>query len=154
MKESQPLPAIAVSLATSLVAAPYLLIRNDYHKKVAPLSKGAYALHDFILLWGLEDFISLPALVSKLKKSFLLSLITKKVSFIAPTYTKGIKAPCIGCWIRDPRSRLDQHPAERGQSLEATGWETKRTPRVFFSSSRPRSSTKRGISIMDPMINH
>lgn len=68
MKESQPLPAIAVSLATSLVAAPYLLIRNDYHKKVAPLSKGAYALHDFILLWGLEDFISLPALVSKLKK--------------------------------------------------------------------------------------
>ena len=33
MKESKPLPAIAVSLATSLVAAPYLLIRNDYHKK-------------------------------------------------------------------------------------------------------------------------
>lgn len=28
MKESQPIPAIAVSLATSLVAAPYLLIRN------------------------------------------------------------------------------------------------------------------------------
>lgn len=27
MKESQPIPAIAVSLATSLVAAPYLLIR-------------------------------------------------------------------------------------------------------------------------------
>ena len=91
MKESQPLPAIAVSLATSLVAAPYLLIRNDYHKKVAPLSKGAYALHDFLLLWGLEDFISLPALVSKLKKSFLLSLITKKVSFIAPTYTRGCR---------------------------------------------------------------
>jgi hypothetical protein len=36
MKESQPIPAIAVSLATSLVAAPYLLIRNDYHKKAAP----------------------------------------------------------------------------------------------------------------------
>ena len=35
MKESQPIPAIAVSLATSLVAAPYLLIRNYYHKKVA-----------------------------------------------------------------------------------------------------------------------
>ncbi|GKB84982.1 hypothetical protein Tco_0957254 [Tanacetum coccineum] len=46
MKESQPIPAIAVSLATSLVVAPYLLIRNDYHKKVAPISKGAYALHD------------------------------------------------------------------------------------------------------------
>lgn len=55
MKESQPIPAIAVSLATSLVAAPYLLIRNYYHKKVAPLSKGAYALHDFIMLWGFED---------------------------------------------------------------------------------------------------
>ncbi|WZY88468.1 hypothetical protein YC2023_045203 [Brassica napus] len=26
----------------------------------------------------------------------------------------------LGCWIRDPRSRLDQHPAERGQPLEAT----------------------------------
>ena len=36
MKESKPIPAIAVSLATSLVAAPYLLIRNYYHKKVAP----------------------------------------------------------------------------------------------------------------------
>jgi hypothetical protein len=40
MKESQPIPAIAVSLATSLVAAPYLLIRNYYHKKVAPISRG------------------------------------------------------------------------------------------------------------------
>ena len=50
MKESQPIPAIAVSLATSLVAAPYLLIRNYYHKKVAPISKGAYALHDFLIL--------------------------------------------------------------------------------------------------------
>ena len=49
MKESQPIPAIAVSLATSLVAAPYLLIRNDYHKKVAPISKGAYALHSLPL---------------------------------------------------------------------------------------------------------
>lgn len=39
MKESQPIPEIAVSLATSLVAAPYLLIRNYYHKKVAPVSK-------------------------------------------------------------------------------------------------------------------
>ncbi|KAF3452247.1 hypothetical protein FNV43_RR08345 [Rhamnella rubrinervis] len=45
----------------------------------------------------------------------------------------------LGCWIRDPRSRLDQHPAERGQPLEATGWETKRTLRVFLSASRPRS---------------
>lgn len=40
MKESQSIPAIAVSLATSLVAAPYLLIRNYYHKKVAPLVRG------------------------------------------------------------------------------------------------------------------
>lgn len=39
MKESQPIPEIAVSLATSLVAAPYLLIRNYYHKKVAPLER-------------------------------------------------------------------------------------------------------------------
>lgn len=39
MKESQSIPAIAVSLATELVAAPYLLIRNYYHKKVkSPLS--------------------------------------------------------------------------------------------------------------------
>lgn len=44
--ERKPIPAIAVSLATSLVAAPYLLIRNYYHKKVAPIPipKGAYAL--------------------------------------------------------------------------------------------------------------
>ena len=55
MKESQSIPAIAVSLATSLVLAPYLLIRNYYHKKVAPLSSGAYALHDFLMLWGIED---------------------------------------------------------------------------------------------------
>ena len=48
MKESQPIPAIAVSLATSLVAAPYLLIHNYYHKRVAPISKGAYALHYFL----------------------------------------------------------------------------------------------------------
>ena len=74
MKESQPIPAIAVSLATSLVAAPYLLIRNYYHKKVAPFSKGAYALHNFLMLWGPEDLISLPTLVSKLKKPFSLSL--------------------------------------------------------------------------------
>jgi len=53
MKESQPIPAIAVSLATSLVAAPYLLIRNYYHKKA--LSKRAYALYYFIMLWGIED---------------------------------------------------------------------------------------------------
>ena len=38
--------------------------------------------------------------------------------------------------IRDPRSRLDQNPAERGQPLEATGWETKRRLRLFLSSSR------------------
>ena len=45
MKESQPIPAIAVSLATSLVAAPYLLIRNYYHKKVSPISKGAKEMY-------------------------------------------------------------------------------------------------------------
>lgn len=61
MKESQPIPAIAVSLATSLVAAPYLLIRNDYHKKVAPISKGAYALHDFLMLWQRLNLASNPS---------------------------------------------------------------------------------------------
>ncbi|GJV37093.1 hypothetical protein Tco_1409570 [Tanacetum coccineum] len=57
----------------------------------------------------------------------------------------------LGCWIRDPRSRLDQHPTERGQSLVAIGWETKRTLGLFLSSSCPRSrsNTKRGISILD-----
>lgn len=38
MKESQP--AIAVSLDTSLVAAPYLLIRNYYHKKEKGKTRG------------------------------------------------------------------------------------------------------------------
>uniref|UniRef100_A0A151UE45 NADH-ubiquinone oxidoreductase 49 kDa subunit n=1 Tax=Cajanus cajan TaxID=3821 RepID=A0A151UE45_CAJCA len=52
----------------------------------------------------------------------------------------------LGCWIRDPRSRLDQHPAERGQPLEATSWETNRTLRVFLSSSRPRSSTDKPLT--------
>jgi len=33
-------------------------------------------------------------------------------------------------------------PAKRGQPLEARGWESKRTLRVFFSSSRPRSTKK------------
>ncbi|KAK6794390.1 hypothetical protein RDI58_007843 [Solanum bulbocastanum] len=60
----------------------------------------------------------------------------------------------LGCWIRDPRSRLDQDPAEKGQFLEKTGWESKRTLRVFLSSSRLRSSIKRGISIIDLMIKH
>ncbi|KAH0746176.1 hypothetical protein KY285_007833 [Solanum tuberosum] len=60
----------------------------------------------------------------------------------------------LGCWIRDLRSRLDEDPGERGQSLETTGWESKKMLRVFLSSSRPRSSTKRGISIIDPMIKH
>ncbi|XLT04599.1 hypothetical protein HN51_043348 [Arachis hypogaea] len=35
-------------------------------------------------------------------------------SNITPSFT------LLGCWIRDPRSRLDPHPAERGQPLEAT----------------------------------
>ncbi|KAL6492543.1 Respiratory-chain NADH dehydrogenase, 49 Kd subunit [Orobanche gracilis] len=33
----------------------------------------------------------------------------------------GFQCTALGCWIRDPRSRLDQHPSERGQSLERTG---------------------------------
>lgn len=49
--------------------------------------------------------------------------------------------------IRDPRSRLDQNPAERGQPLEATGWETKRRSYLL-------PGTKRGISIIDPMRKH
>ncbi|KAH0712270.1 hypothetical protein KY289_008229 [Solanum tuberosum] len=66
----------------------------------------------------------------------------------------------LGCWIRDPRSRLDEDPAERGQSLETTGWgvEAKnglmnRSPRTghinlliveaaSFTSSRCASSFK------------
>ncbi|KAL3510529.1 hypothetical protein ACH5RR_029930 [Cinchona calisaya] len=44
----------------------------------------------------------------------------------------------LGYWIRDPRSRLDQHPVERGQSLETIGWETKRKLRLFLSASRRR----------------
>ncbi|MCD9643313.1 hypothetical protein HAX54_030659 [Datura stramonium] len=63
--------------------------------------------------------------------------IKKKIYDIIEGYLR------LGCWIRDPRSRLDQDPIERGQSLETTGWESKRTLRVFLSSSRPRSSIKR-----------
>lgn len=48
MKESQPIPAIAVSLATSLVAAPYLLIRNYYHNKALSNLKGL--MHSTTLL--------------------------------------------------------------------------------------------------------
>lgn len=78
MKESQPIPAIAVSLATSWVAAPYLLIRNYYQK--SPLSlKGA--LYDFLMLWGLEDWIELPTLVSFVPN--LSPFHNQKVSFIA-----------------------------------------------------------------------
>ena len=41
MKESQPIPpAIAVSLATELVAAPVKLIRNYYHFYPYKASKG------------------------------------------------------------------------------------------------------------------
>lgn len=38
-----------------------LLIRNYYHKKVAPISKGAYALHDFIMLWGILNLAASPS---------------------------------------------------------------------------------------------
>jgi hypothetical protein len=81
MKESQPIPpAIAVSLATSLVAAPYLLIRNYY--KVAPLSKGAYELINFLLCYGVaKNLAANPSQQAEMKKSFLIN----KVSFIAPT---------------------------------------------------------------------
>lgn len=55
--------------------------------------------------------------------------------------------------IRDPRSRLDQHPAERGQPLEAVG---KPRERFAFSFLLPVgvAHTKRGISIIDPMRKH
>ena len=66
MKESQYISEIAVSLATSLAAAPYFVIHNYYHKKFAPISKKSYAVHDFLMLWGLEDWILLPTLVSEL----------------------------------------------------------------------------------------
>ncbi|GKB41550.1 hypothetical protein Tco_0886492 [Tanacetum coccineum] len=65
----------------------------------------------------------------------------------------GEKEPSTSWEARhqDPCSRLDQHPTERGQSLEATGWETKRTLGLFLSSSRPRSGSniKSGINILD-----
>ncbi|GJW94144.1 hypothetical protein Tco_0173816 [Tanacetum coccineum] len=48
----------------------------------------------------------------------------------------------LGCWIRDPRSRLDQHPTERVWSLEATGLEAKRMLSLFLSSSRPRRAKR------------
>ena len=82
MKESKPIPAIAVSLATSLVAAPYLLIRNYYHQKVAPISKGAYELNNFLLCYGVsKNLAANPSQQAEMKKSFLIN----KVSFIAPT---------------------------------------------------------------------
>lgn len=70
MKESQPIPEIAVSLATSLVAAPYLLIRNYYHKKVAPISKGAYALHSLSTKRALERASEALNLVASLNLLF------------------------------------------------------------------------------------
>ncbi len=74
MKESQPIPAIAVSLATSLVAAPYLLIRNYYHKKVAP---------GLITFLCLEDFILLRQQAER-KSPFSFFIIRRS----APTYTR------------------------------------------------------------------
>ena len=50
MEESKPIPTIVVSLPTTLVATSYLLILNYYHKKIALFSKGAYALHNFLML--------------------------------------------------------------------------------------------------------
>lgn len=55
MKQSQPSPKIAVSMAFFLVTAPYFLPRNYYHKKFAHIFKVAYALYDFLTLWGLKD---------------------------------------------------------------------------------------------------
>ncbi|KAH0688470.1 hypothetical protein KY284_019023 [Solanum tuberosum] len=52
----------------------------------------------------------------------------------------------LGCWIRDPRSRLDQDPAERGQSLETTGWESKRTLRGV--------EAKNGLMNRSPRTGH
>ena len=60
----------------------------------------------------------------------------------------------LDCWKRDPRSRLDQHPAERGWPWDATSWETKRKLHVFLSSSlssshsRSRRSDKRELALL------
>lgn len=54
---------------------------------------------------------------------------------------------------QDPRNMLDQNRAERGQTLKAISWETKRMLHVFLALFL-RNSTKRGISIIDPIRNH
>ena len=85
MKESKPIPAIAVSLATSLVAAPYLLIRNYYHKKVAPglcTPRLSYVMGSRRL-----NFAANPSKQAEKALSPFL-FYNNKVSFIAPTYTR------------------------------------------------------------------
>ncbi|KAG8362771.1 hypothetical protein BUALT_BualtMtG0003100 (mitochondrion) [Buddleja alternifolia] len=49
----------------------------------------------------------------------------------------------LGCWIRDPRSRLDQHPSERGQSLETTGCTYPRPSSLGLRAMRKRSSDEK-----------
>lgn len=85
MKESKPIPAIAVSLATSLVAAPYLLIRNYYHKKVAPISKGGTPRLSYVM--GSRR-LNLAANPSQQAEKALSPFHNNKVSFIAPTYAR------------------------------------------------------------------
>ncbi|KAH6757851.1 NADH dehydrogenase subunit 7 [Perilla frutescens var. hirtella] len=49
----------------------------------------------------------------------------------------------LGCWIRDPLSRLDQHPSERGQSLERTGCTYPRPSSLGLRAMRKRSSDEK-----------
>ncbi|GKA80060.1 hypothetical protein Tco_0786656 [Tanacetum coccineum] len=145
MKESQPIPAIAVSLATSLVVAPYLLIRNDYLKKVAPISKGAYALHYLRgksssarsrpvgpLPQSKEDFRT-PSSILTRDRHMLLSLKGHSmVGVLSPEEKKSALvngSPDLGRWdsekpttqrLRSNRSHKDEEPNGSNSSLAAT----------------------------------
>ncbi|KAH0640849.1 hypothetical protein KY285_037435 [Solanum tuberosum] len=55
----------------------------------------------------------------------------------------------LGCWIRDPRSRLDQDPAERGQSLETTGAKRSAFATEKANGQREGSRLSRALAKLD-----
>ncbi|EXC33547.1 NADH dehydrogenase [ubiquinone] iron-sulfur protein 2 [Morus notabilis] len=55
----------------------------------------------------------------------------------------------LGCWIRDPRSRLDQHPAERGQPLEAIGAKRSAFATEKANGQREGSRLSRALAKLD-----